>query len=104
MVKLALIVPLAALFASANAMADGTTPPQSRNVSVASLNQGEPEVRRLLELLDKDQNGKVSRAEVINFMNAELDRLDVNKTGELDLNETSRPRAGQKHPGGAGSR
>jgi Ca2+-binding EF-hand superfamily protein len=37
--------------------------------------------------MDRDQNGKVSRQEFMSFMEAEFQRLDVNKDGELDVKE-----------------
>jgi len=43
------------------------------------------EVTRLLLLMDTDRNGKVSKQEFIKFMEAEFDRLDKNKTGDLDV-------------------
>jgi len=48
---------------------------------------GEDEVKKLLLLLDQDQNGKVSRQEFMQFMQTEFDRLDKDKSGELDLKE-----------------
>ncbi len=40
---------------------------------------------QLLQLMDKDRDGKLSRAEFMKFMNDEFDRLDVNKYGRLDV-------------------
>jgi Ca2+-binding EF-hand superfamily protein len=37
--------------------------------------------------MDADKNGKISRAEFMAFMAAEFDRLDVDKSGELDVKE-----------------
>lgn len=66
-----------------------------------SLRKAEPEVKRLLLLMDKDQNGKVSRAEFMSFMNAEFDRLDVNHDGQLDVKELAGLHVSPaKHPGG----
>jgi len=48
---------------------------------------GEKEAKKLLLLMDKDQNGKVSRQEFMSFMEAEFDRLDKDKNGELDVQE-----------------
>jgi hypothetical protein len=45
------------------------------------------EVRQLLLLMDTDRSGKVSRQEFMNFMQAECDRLDKDKSGELDVRE-----------------
>jgi len=48
---------------------------------------GEPEVKQLLLLMDADKNGKVSKQEFMRFMEAEFDRLDKDKSGELDVKE-----------------
>ena len=48
---------------------------------------GEREAKKLLLLMDKDQNGKVSKQEFMNFMEAEFDRLDKDMNGELDVKE-----------------
>ena len=48
---------------------------------------GEREAKRMLILMDKDNNGKVSKQEFMNFMEAEFERLDINKDGELDVKE-----------------
>ena len=47
----------------------------------------EDEVKRLLLLMDTDKNGKISKQEWMKFMEAEFDRLDKNKNGELDVKE-----------------
>jgi hypothetical protein len=48
---------------------------------------GEAEVVQLLLLMDTDKNGKVSRQEFMKFMEAEFNRLDKDKSGELDPKE-----------------
>jgi hypothetical protein len=48
---------------------------------------GEVEAKKLILLMDADKNGKISRAEFMAFMAAEFDRLDVDKSGELDVKE-----------------
>jgi len=53
---------------------------------------GEREAKKMLLLMDKDNNGKVSKQEFMNFMEAEFDRLDVNKDGQLDVNELTHSR------------
>jgi hypothetical protein len=66
-----------------------------------SLQKAEPEVKRLLQLMDTDKNGKVSRDEFMSFMSAEFDRLDVNHDGQLDVKELAGLRVTPtKHPGG----
>lgn len=51
------------------------------------LTVGEKEAKKLLLLMDKDQNGKVSKEEFMSFMEAEFDRMDKDKSGELDVQE-----------------
>lgn len=46
--------------------------------------------KQLLLLMDQDKNGKVSKQEYMAFMSAEFDRLDVNKDGELDVDELTK--------------
>ena len=47
---------------------------------------GEVQVKQLLLLMDTNKNGKISKQEWMKFM-AEFDRLDKNKTEELDVEE-----------------
>jgi len=51
------------------------------------LVQGEKEAKKMLLLMDKDQSGKVSKQEFMSFMEAEFERLDINRDGELDVKE-----------------
>lgn len=53
---------------------------------------GEVEAKRLLLLMDHDQSGKVSHKEFIDFMEEEFKKLDINKDGELDVQELTRTR------------
>ena len=48
---------------------------------------GEDEAKQLLLLVDTDKKGKVSKQEWMKFMEAEFDRLDKTKSGELDVDE-----------------
>src|SRR6202051_1504304 len=48
---------------------------------------GENEVKQLLLLMDTDQSGKISKQEWMKFMEAEFDRLDKEKNGQLDAKE-----------------
>jgi hypothetical protein len=61
--------------------------PNDKNVAT-----GEAEAKRLLLLMDRDKSGKVSRQEFMDFMQAEFDRLDINKDGELDVKELTQTR------------
>jgi Ca2+-binding EF-hand superfamily protein len=41
----------------------------------------------LLLLMDTDKSGKISKQEWMKFMEAEFDRLDKDKKGQLDAKE-----------------
>jgi EF hand len=47
----------------------------------------ERDVRQLVRLMDKDQNGVVSKDEFMAFMGETFDRLDANKSGTLEQRE-----------------
>jgi hypothetical protein len=66
-----------------NAAAQKAAVPKPQN----KLAIGEDEVKQLLPLMDTDKNGMVSRQEFIRFMEAEFERLDKNKKGELNVKE-----------------
>jgi Ca2+-binding EF-hand superfamily protein len=42
--------------------------------------------------MDTDKNGKISKKEFMDFMAAEFDRLDKDKSGELDPKELTQSR------------
>lgn len=70
-----------------NPSANAATKQETKNLAA-----GEAEAKRLLLLMDRDQNGKVSRQEFMTFMAEEFERLDVNKDGELDVKELTQSR------------
>ena len=49
-----------------------------------NLAMGEDQVKQLLLLMPADKKGMVSRQEYMKFMEAEFNRLDQDKRGELD--------------------
>jgi hypothetical protein len=59
---------------------------------------GEDDVKQLLLLMDTDKNGKISKKEYMAFMEAEFDRLDKNKSGDLDVKELTQSRLSATHP------
>jgi hypothetical protein len=77
-------------------------PCAAANVSTddARVVAGGTEAFRLIELMDSNKDGKVSRAEFMSFMQAEFDRLDINKDGVLDINEIKNSRLIDQHHGG----
>jgi Ca2+-binding EF-hand superfamily protein len=58
---------------------------------------GEADVKQLLLLMDTDKNGKISKVEYMNFMAKEFDRLDKDKSGELDPQELTQSRLRASH-------
>jgi EF hand len=57
-------------------------PKQERTLAL-----GQDEVKQLILLMDADKNGRISKKEFMDFMAAEFDRLDKDKSGELDQKE-----------------
>ena len=62
-----------------------------------NLALGEEQVKQLLLLMDTDHDGKVSRQEYMSYMEAEFDRLDRNKSGDLDVSELTRSSLSASH-------
>jgi Ca2+-binding EF-hand superfamily protein len=50
-----------------------------------NLALGEDEVKKLLLIMEPDKKGQISRQEYMKFMEAEFERLDKDKNGELDV-------------------
>ena len=48
---------------------------------------GENEVKQLLPLMNTDTKGMISKQEFMKFMEAEFERLDKSKKGELNVTE-----------------
>jgi hypothetical protein len=61
--------------------ADGATGDQARSEAVARYTQ------EIINRMDADSNGEVSKEEFMAFMSKEFDRLDVNHDGKLMQNE-----------------
>jgi Ca2+-binding EF-hand superfamily protein len=59
---------------------------------------GEEEVKQLLLLMDTDNNGKISKQEWIKFVEAEFDRLDKDKKGQLDAKELEQSKLRASRP------
>ena len=53
---------------------------------------GEDKVEQLLLLIDTNKTGKVTKQEWMKFTEEEFDRLDKNKSGEIDARELVRSR------------
>jgi Ca2+-binding EF-hand superfamily protein len=84
------LISAATVFSSA--IAAQNSDPKAEAQREKRLEAGEREAKRMLLLMDKDNNGKVSKQEFMNFMEAEFERLDINKDGQLDVKELTESR------------
>jgi hypothetical protein len=82
------IVAFAALVATWTILGTAVAQRQAVPKAQDKLALGENEVKPLLLLMDTDENGKISKQEWMKFMEAEFDRLDKDKKGQLDCHGT----------------
>jgi hypothetical protein len=91
-VTIAVLVASWAMLGTAVAQRQAVPKPQDKLVL------GENEVKQLLLLMDTDQSGKISKQEWMKFMEAEFDRLDKDKKGQLDVKELTQSKLRASHP------
>jgi hypothetical protein len=70
------------------------TPVPNRPDRVAIASE---KVTELFALMDTDKNGKISKQAWMKFMESQFDRLDTNKTGEINPNELLQSTVVAKH-------
>ena len=90
-VVIAMLVATWAMLGTAVAQKAATPKPQDK------LALGESEVKQLLLLMDTDKNGKISKQEWMKFMEAEFDRLDKDKSGDLDVKDLKQSKLRVSH-------
>jgi hypothetical protein len=90
-VTIAVLVASWAMLGTAVAQRQAVPKPQDK------LALGENEVKQLLPLMDTDQSGKISKQESMKFMEAEFDRLDKDKKGQLDVKELTQSKLRVSH-------
>jgi hypothetical protein len=98
--NMATIVLTAALWVAAGPMA-ASVAMADEPATVASptkLRSGLTPTAQLLQLMDRDNNGKVSKEEFMRFMEAEFDFADKDKNGELDPKELKQLQFSVSHP------
>jgi hypothetical protein len=78
-VVISALVAVGSIIGTAAAQKDSTPKPQNK------LALGEDQVRQLVLLMETDPRGKVSKQQYMKFMEAEFERLDRDKNGELDV-------------------
>jgi Ca2+-binding EF-hand superfamily protein len=90
---------------SATATVGGTAFAQTASASKQQdkLLLANQHVEDLLLLMDADKDGKISKQEWMNFMEAEFNRLDKDGKGELDLKDLRESRLSLKHARAEGS-
>jgi hypothetical protein len=76
-----------------NAAAQKASVPKPQN----KLAIGEEGVKQLLPLMDTDKKGMISKQEFMKFMEAEFERLDKNKKGELNVKELTQSSLSASH-------
>jgi hypothetical protein len=91
------VVVIAVLVATGTMLGTAVAQKASAPKPQDSVALGEDEVKKLLLLMDTDKNGKVSKETFMKFMEEEFERLDKNKTGELDAKELNQPSPHAKH-------
>ncbi|HUA92288.1 MAG TPA: hypothetical protein VL991_06955 [Terracidiphilus sp.] len=84
-----------AAFAVAGASFAQDTAPGPRFPDKAA--EAEANAKQLLQYMDTDKNGKISKQEWMNFMSVEFDRLDVDHSGQLDPHELLQSRVSMRH-------
>ena len=93
----AVLVPTWAMSGTAVAQKSATPKPQATSNPQDKLALGEAEVKQLLLLMDTDKNGKISKEEWMKFMEAEFDRLDKDKSGDLDVKDLTQSKLCVSH-------
>jgi hypothetical protein len=96
--KIVLVMLVIAILATTWGMA-GTAGAQKAAVPKPQdkLAIGEDEAKQLLLLIDTDKKGKISKQEWMKFMEAEFDRLDKDKKGQLDVKELTQSKLRLSH-------
>ena len=84
------VVVIAVLVATGAMLGTAATQKASASKPQDNLALGEGEVKKLVLLMETDNEGKVSKQEFMSFMEAEFNRLDKNKDGKLDVKELTR--------------
>jgi Ca2+-binding EF-hand superfamily protein len=72
------------------ALVAGTVSTAALAASKRTDTAAESQVRQLLRLMDKDRNGTVSKDEFMQYMSQMFDRLDVDRSQQLERKELRR--------------
>jgi len=80
-----IIMAITAIVATGGALGNAAAQKASVPKPQDKLALGEDEVKKLLLIMEPDKKGKISKQEYMKFMEAEFERLDKDKNGELDV-------------------
>lgn len=94
---IAALVASSAVLGTALAQTKTGSPKTQDNLAIA-----EEHAKQLLLLIDTGKSGKISKQEWMRFMEAEFDRLDVEKNGALDVKELAHSKLVVSHFATAG--
>ena len=84
------------ILASTSSAQKTSVPRQPDRIAIAS-----EKVEELLALMDTDKNGKISKQEWMKFMEAQFDRLDTTKKGNIDPKELLKSNGSLTHVRGS---
>ena len=85
--RIFLAIATSLMLIAAGSVAAQDSDPKAEAQKEKKLAAGEREAKKMLLLMDTDKSGKVSKQEFMSFMEAEFQRMDINKDGELDVKE-----------------
>jgi Ca2+-binding EF-hand superfamily protein len=83
--RLRSIVVFTAMVATGGVLANAAAQKASVPKPQDKLALGQEEVKKLLLIMEPNKNGRISKQEYMRFMEAEFERLDKDKNGELDV-------------------
>jgi hypothetical protein len=83
--RLWIIVAITAMVATGGMLGNAAAQKASVPKTQDKLALCEDEVKKLLLIIEPDKKGKISKQEYMKFMEAEFERLDKDKNGELDV-------------------
>jgi Ca2+-binding EF-hand superfamily protein len=89
---IAVLAVAGAIASAALAQTKATAPKPQDKLALA-----EERAKELLLLIDTEKKGKISKQEWMKFMEAEFDRLDKAKNGELDVEELTQSKLRVSH-------
>lgn len=83
---------LITLLGTTGAFLGNATAEKSGTKQLDKLALANEDVKELMLLMDTDKNGRISKHEWMNFMEAEFNKLDKEGKGELDLKQLAQSR------------